>query len=117
MLASAVELKSRVWKMVQEGVDAVAQLRAEVQNCRTRIEEAEQTALVEPLTGLANRRALEAPTEFRIAQMRRFSLLMLDLNGFKNIDDTYGHLAGDQVIEKFAPELNGIFRLTDSIGR
>ncbi|MGB7762597.1 MAG: GGDEF domain-containing protein [Bryobacteraceae bacterium] len=117
LLASAVELKSCVQKMAQEGKEAVAQLRAEVKKCHTRIEEAEQVALVEPLTGLANRRGMEAAIEFRLAQKRRFSLLMLDLNGFKKINDTYGHLAGDQVLKQFAGELKGIFRVTDSVGR
>jgi diguanylate cyclase len=117
LLASAVELKSCVQKMAQEGKEAVAQLRAEVKKCHTRIEEAERTALVEPLTGLTNRRGLEAAIEFRLAQKRRFSLLMLDLNGFKNINDTYGHMAGDQVLKQFAAELKEIFRVTDSVGR
>ena len=117
LLASAVELKSCVQKMAQEGKEAVAQLRAEVKKCHTRIEEAERIALVEPLTGLANRRGMEAAIEFRLAQKRRFSLLMLDLNGFKKINDTYGHLAGDQVLKQFAAELKGIFRVTDSVGR
>jgi diguanylate cyclase (GGDEF)-like protein len=117
LLASAVELKSCVRKMVREGKEAVAQLRAEVEKCHTRIEEAERVALVEPLTGLTNRRGVEAAIEFRLAQKRRFSLIMLDLNGFKNINDTYGHLAGDQVLKQFATELKGTFRLSDTIGR
>ena len=117
LLASAVELKSCVEKMALEGRAAVAQLRAEVTKCHTRIEEVERTALVEPMTGLANRRGIEAAIEFRLAQQRRFCLLMLDLNNFKTINDTYGHLAGDQVLKQFAAELKGIFRVTDSIGR
>ena len=117
LLASAVELKSCVQRMAQEGRDAVAQLRAEVKKCHTRIEEAERAALVEPLTGLTNRRGMEAALEFRLAQKRRFSLLMLDLNGFKKINDTYGHQAGDQVLQQFAAELKQVFRVTDSVGR
>lgn len=117
LLASAVELKSCVQKMAQEGKHAVAQLRAEVKKCHTRIEEVERTALVDALTGLSNRRGTEAAIEFRLAQKRRFSLLMLDLNGFKKINDTYGHLAGDQVLQQFAAELRGVFRVTDSVGR
>ena len=117
LLASAVELQSCVRKMAQEGQEAVSQLRAEVQKCHTRIEEADRMALVEPLTGLSNRRGMEAAIERHLAQKRRFSLLMLDLNDFKKINDTYGHLAGDQVLRQFAAELKQIFRVTDSIGR
>lgn len=117
LLASAVELKSRVQQMVQEGKQAVAQLHAEVKKCHTRIEEAERAALIEPLTGLSNRRGTEAAIEFRLARKRRFSLLMLDLNGFKKINDTYGHPAGDQVLKQFAAELKQLFRVTDCVGR
>jgi len=117
LLASAVELKTCVQKMAQEGKDAVAQLRAEVTKCHTRIEEVERTALVDPLTGLANRRGIESAIDFRLAQKRRFSLLMLDLNAFKKINDSCGHLAGDQVLTQFASELKGIFRATDTVGR
>jgi len=117
LLASAVELKSRVQKMAQDGKEAVAQLRTEVKKCHTRIEEAERIALLDPLTGLANRRGMESAIEFRLAQKRCFCLLMLDLNGFKKINDTYGHLAGDLVLKQFAAELKGIFRVTDNVGR
>ena len=117
LLASAVELKGCVQKMAQDGKEAVAQLHAEVKKCHTRIEEAELLALVDPLTGLTNRRGMESALEFRLAQKRRFSLLMLDLNAFKKINDAYGHLAGDQVLKQFASELKGIFRVTDSAGR
>jgi len=41
----------------------------------------------------------------------------LDLNCFKKINDSCGHLAGDQVLQQFSTELKGVFRVTDSIGR
>jgi diguanylate cyclase (GGDEF)-like protein len=117
LLASAVELKNCVQKMAQDGKVAVAQLSAEVKKCHTRIEEAERMALVDPLTGLTNRRGMESAIEFRLAQKRCFCLLMLDMNGFKKINDACGHLAGDQVLKQFAAELQGTFRVTDSVGR
>ena len=103
--------------MAQDGKAVVAQLHAEVKKCHTRIEEAELLALVDPLTGLTNRRGMESAIEFRLAQKRRFCLLMLDLNAFKKINDAHGHLAGDQALKQFAAELKGIFRVTDSVGR
>jgi diguanylate cyclase (GGDEF)-like protein len=117
LLASAVELKHHVEKMMEESKTAVAELHAEVQKCNSRIEEAERTAVVEPLTGLYNRRGVESAIEFRLTQKKRFSVLMLDLNCFKKINDTCGHLAGDQVLQQFSTELKGVFRVTDSIGR
>ncbi len=117
LLTSAVELKNCVRKMAQDGREAVARLRTEVKKCHTRVEEAELMALADPLTGLTNRRGMESAIEFRLAQKRCFCLLLLDLNGFKTVNDTYGHLAGDQALRQFAAELKGIFRVTDSVGR
>ena len=117
LLTSAVELKSCVQKMAQDGKEAVEQLRAEVKVCHSRIEEVERIALVDPLTGLANRRGIESEIECRRARKRRFCLIMLDLNRFKEINDVYGHLAGDQVLKQFAEELKGISRATDGVGR
>jgi len=117
LLASAVELKSCVQKMARDGQEAVAQLRAEVSKCQTRIEEAERMAVVDPLTGLANRRGIERAIESRISQARCFCLMMVDLNGFKTLNDVHGHLAGDQVLKQFASELKAVFRATDNVGR
>jgi len=117
LLTSASELKSCVQEMAQDGKETVAQLRAEVQLCRARIEEVERIAVVDRLTGLANRQGIESALEFRLAQKRRFCLMMLDLNGFKKLNDRYGHLAGDQLLKQFAGELKGVFRATDCAGR
>ena len=117
LLSSAADLKTCVQQMAQEGKAAVSQLRAEVQKCQTRIEEVERIAVSDPLTGLANRRGTEAALEFRVARQRSFSVIMADLNGFKQINDVYGHQAGDQVLQQFAAELKGMFRATDCVGR
>lgn len=117
LLDSAAELKHCVQKMAEDGKQAVAQLRAEVAKCQTRIQEVERIAVFDPLTGLANRRGIETALEFRLAQGRSFSLMLLDLNEFKQLNDLYGHLAGDQVLQQFAAELKAVFRATDSVGR
>jgi diguanylate cyclase (GGDEF)-like protein len=46
-----------------------------------------------------------------------FSVLLLDLNGFKNVNDTYGHAAGDDILRQFAAELRAAFRAPDHVGR
>ncbi len=46
-----------------------------------------------------------------------FSLIMLDLDGFKAINDRYGHLAGDEMLREFSVELKGMFRATDLVAR
>jgi len=42
---------------------------------------------------------------------------MFDLNGFKRVNDSYGHSAGDDVLKQFATELRSAFRATDDVGR
>ncbi|ASK53689.1 GGDEF domain-containing protein [Vibrio tarriae] len=62
-------------------------------------------ALTDPLTGLENRTAMFAELE-RHRRSGGFSLFLLDLNGFKMINDTYGHQMGDAVLKQVAYRLN-----------
>ena len=74
-------------------------------------------AMIDPLTGLYNRRFAEQRLATEVARSERkghpLTVLTLDLNNFKEINDTYGHLAGDQVLQEFAAHLNRIIRGTD----
>lgn len=81
----------------------------------------EQLAQTDPLTQLLNRRAL---TERITAEMERalrydsmLSLLMVDLDHFKRVNDTYGHLVGDDVLRDFAELLRNMIRTTDVVAR
>jgi diguanylate cyclase (GGDEF)-like protein len=46
-----------------------------------------------------------------------FSVVLYDLNGFKHVNDTYGHMAGDDVLRQFSSELRAAFRAVDDVGR
>ena len=80
-----------------------------------------EAASTDTLTGLANRRALQA----RLAQASAFasrygeelSVLMIDLDHFKRINDTYGHDAGDIVLVAVAETMRQVFRDSDIFGR
>ena len=78
-------------------------------------------ATVDELSGLLNRRAFmnscQAGLNSGILSEDRYYLLMLDLDFFKRINDTYGHIAGDYVIEGFGRLLKQNFRETDLTGR
>ncbi len=82
--------------------------------------EAELThrALHDPLTGLPNRTLLLDRTAHALAAARRSpgvtSLLFLNLNGFKAVNDTHGHDVGDQVLRQFAERLTGLLRPRDT---
>jgi diguanylate cyclase (GGDEF)-like protein/PAS domain S-box-containing protein len=75
----------------------------------------------DPLTGLLNRRGLEAALAGHLAYCRRYgargALLVLDLDGFKFVNDTLGHMQGDEVISGLAQALAQRLRESDTIAR
>ncbi|MFY9562412.1 MAG: GGDEF domain-containing protein [Terriglobales bacterium] len=86
-----------------------------------RRETAERLAVIDPLTELYNRRyIMQAITrEARRAdrQDQKLALLMIDINGFKNANDSLGHLLGDRILREVALLLQSTFRTTDIVSR
>ncbi|MFP5363439.1 MAG: diguanylate cyclase [Thermoleophilia bacterium] len=80
-----------------------------------------QLADEDPLTGVPNRRSFEAGVRLTLELAERHqisgSLLMIDLNGFKAINDTYGHAAGDAALATVAESLRARLRSSDLLGR
>jgi diguanylate cyclase (GGDEF)-like protein len=78
-------------------------------------------AETDPLTRLNNRRAfqgqLEASLRRWVASGRQWHFAVLDIDHFKRINDSYGHRAGDQVLQRFAQALNGLVQSGDYIVR
>lgn len=76
-----------------------------------------ELSTLDELTGLFNRRQLNATLQQEFSRCKRYntdlSCMMLDLDHFKNINDTYGHNFGDVVISTFAQRLSGKIRSTD----
>ena len=117
LVSSASELQAGVDQMAHDGEEVVTQMRGQLRQYQAKLEEAERLASVDSLTGLQNRRRIEEALELRVAQGRVFSVAIFDLNGFKRVNDTYGHAAGDDVLKQFATELRAAFRATDDVGR
>jgi diguanylate cyclase (GGDEF)-like protein len=117
LVQSATELKTCVDKMVQDRHESVAQLRAQVSNYQAKLEQAEQNASRDPLTGLDNRVSTERKIDYRMAETRAFCVGMIDLNNFKSVNDRFGHPAGDDLLKQFATELRSATRPTDVVGR
>ncbi|MGH8451297.1 diguanylate cyclase [Pseudomonas sp.] len=80
-----------------------------------------RAALTDELTGLMNRRAFFEHAQLLYAQCRHnqqpLCALMMDMDHFKDINDTYGHQAGDQVLRQIGGVITASFRQTDVYGR
>jgi diguanylate cyclase (GGDEF)-like protein len=81
----------------------------------------EHLARTDPLTGAANRRELEERFDLAAYRASRdgipFSILIIDLDGFKEVNDRLGHLAGDEVLASMARVIRGRLRPTDLLAR
>ncbi|MFH1437396.1 MAG: diguanylate cyclase, partial [Pseudomonadota bacterium] len=81
----------------------------------------EQLAFFDPLTKILNRRAVLRKLEEQVNSVRRYgeglSLVMLDIDHFKKVNDSCGHLTGDEVLAGVASLLRGSIRVTDFAGR
>ncbi len=85
------------------------------------IEELRDQAFRDPLTGLYNRRFLEENLSLRISEAGRYSssagVIFLDLDGFKSVNDTWGHAAGDRLLQAVSGTLEKNLRTSDVAGR
>lgn len=101
--------------------EANAAVMAETRALSTRLEEArlqaEEEALTDPLTGLRNRRACDSTLKRLCSRGEPFTILHLDLDWFKQVNDSYGHAAGDRVLVAVAGILQSRSRATDFLSR
>lgn len=84
-------------------------------------EKIHQLAFYDPLTGLANRRLLEDHIELALSSNKRYyyhcALLFIDLDHFKNLNDTLGHKLGDELLKQVAIRLKSCVREGDTVAR
>jgi diguanylate cyclase (GGDEF)-like protein len=100
---------------------AVAQLSASTTSDLVRIPVLERDLMRDPLTGVFNRRYLDGRLEEEILRARRsglpLSALMIDLDHFKDVNDQYGHLVGDQVLRHVSSLILSQVRINDMVVR
>jgi diguanylate cyclase (GGDEF)-like protein/PAS domain S-box-containing protein len=98
--------------LVASVTDISASREAEAQN--------RHLAFHDPLTGLPNRRLFEEKLEAclrDVAAGKQLAILVLDLDGFKNVNDTHGHAIGDRALRAFASKIAAVLRSGDLIAR
>jgi diguanylate cyclase (GGDEF)-like protein len=114
---SASELKSSIDRLNADGKAVLDDLQAKVVTFQARLEEAEQIASLDALTRLRSRLWMEGQLEQRIASAASFCVAVLDIDGFKSVNDTHGHILGDELLRQFANELRSACRSSDLVGR
>ena len=118
-LLEAVRQSERLLEgRVGERTQALKQANEQLRESQRQLEfQAQHDAL----TGLANRKLLQDRLERAIKWVGRsgsaFALLVIDLDRFKEINDSHGHTAGDQVLVSIAQRMNALLRSTDTVAR
>jgi diguanylate cyclase (GGDEF)-like protein len=96
-------------------------LKRELAVARARVGELEARADIDPLLDILNRRGFERELKRALSHVKRYgtqaALMFIDLDGFKGINDRYGHAAGDALLKAVARELIGNVRASDIVGR
>jgi len=108
-------------KKLKKTIDVALDKWMRLQQAMADKEKLERLANLDSLTGLYNRRAISGKLRDLINRANRykedFSLVMLDIDHFKKVNDRYGHLTGDEVLEKIATLVRRNIRNTDVVGR
>ena len=97
-------------------------VQQDISERRAMAERLEALAMTDTLTGLPNRRHFMQAMDYQYGRVKRdpalpVGVLMLDIDHFKRVNDTYGHAGGDVVLRAFAEAITGQLRETDIAGR
>ncbi|HOM16820.1 MAG TPA: GGDEF domain-containing protein, partial [Thermoguttaceae bacterium] len=113
-VAEIVQVNERLQHRLQQAEDKLQEQSQQIQNHMAE-------ARTDPLTGLPNRRAFDDELVRRLAEWKRkgalFCLLLVDIDHFKELNDQYGHPAGDQVLRQLAEVLLTVLREMDLAAR
>ena len=125
---SSKDLAELVVDVVGEIVRANHSLQAKLETAEMQLQDQARQieahisrALTDPLTGLPNRREFDDRLEERMASWNRhrepFTLMLLDVDHFKRLNDEHGHVAGDQVLATIAQAMRSAIRREDAVAR
>ncbi|VAW06340.1 hypothetical protein MNBD_ALPHA01-1675 [hydrothermal vent metagenome] len=118
---SGKNLSMKSWDILAEILDFVVDAEQTIAEQSARIEKLERLATTDPLTGLLNRRGIMQELEHAIATAERHGepaiFVYIDLDGFKRVNDSHGHAAGDAMLKYMAACLLATIRQTDHAAR
>jgi diguanylate cyclase (GGDEF)-like protein len=117
MVKEVAELKQAVAEIHDANERSIVKLHAELRQFQEKLARTEEIARTDALTGLLNRRAAEQALSAAVAAGKPFNIVLVDLNGFKGINDRWGHPAGDAVLMQFARRIGAAVRSTDLVFR
>lgn len=109
MMSAAMAVQFQNGKLQTHLVEA----HKETEQLREELEAQRREAMVDPLTGLFNRRAMDHHLEFLWEEDKNLSVLVMDIDHFKHINDSYGHAIGDIVIRNVADAVRKCIRGED----
>lgn len=108
-------------KVDVQGKIMLQALARDITTRKTMENELKRLASTDPLTGADNRRSFLEKGERELLRARRyhhpFSVLMMDIDHFKSVNDTHGHQVGDEVLKTLVSQSNRLIRATDILGR
>jgi diguanylate cyclase (GGDEF)-like protein len=114
-------LKDLVETRMEEFYKKNIELKREIENHKLTEKELERLAITDPLTSLYNRRKIKELLQNEIERVKRhitlLSIIILDIDHFKSVNDTHGHNKGDEVLVDLARLLQSSVRSTDMVSR
>lgn len=113
--------RQNLQQQLDDLVVKIKDMESESSELKSKLKIANTQALRDPLTGLPNRNAYNERLEMELSRWKRYhsplSLIIWDIDHFKNINDNYGHKAGDKVLRLIAKQLSDHSRASDFISR
>ncbi len=110
-------LTACVQRISQDGRMSLLRLSEQVEDYRSRLDKSERLSALDVVTGISNRRVFEERLSAKVRASNRFCLILIDLDGFKRVNDQFGHLAGDEVLKHVAAWLRLQFPSADMVAR
>lgn len=107
----------RLERSIRYAIERTQAQRQRIESTVERLESTARLAETDALTGLGNRRRMERAIQEAMESSRPFSMLVFDMNGFKDVNDRHGHSQGDQLLKLVAQRMREAARDTDVVCR